>query len=169
MIKRLKYSKIELKERTGALMIVNFLDDDANMYEWCPKWAEVEQVFLKQINVERHNKPESEFLNRFASTAQSVVEGAQQIDSAFKIFGQLTEYQNQKLVFQVSGTTQKMSVTPGFDVTISFLDKWLNQYDVEVFTVNDVVFRLRHFRQDENGNVDCEEYPAIETKDEPPF
>jgi len=64
MVKKLRFSKIELVERVGALMLVSFLDDDANMYQWAAKWSQVEEIYLKQINVERYNKPESKWLNR---------------------------------------------------------------------------------------------------------
>ena len=65
MIKHLKFQKIQAVERRDALMLVWFLDDEGNMYDWAPKWEHVEEIFLKQINVERFNKPESEWLNKF--------------------------------------------------------------------------------------------------------
>jgi hypothetical protein len=136
MVKKLRFSRIDLVERVGALLLVTFLDDDGNMYQWAPKWADVEQVFLKQINIERFNKPESAWLNKFARTAQSAVEGAQRITSARKINDQLYSYADEKLV--IGGEY----CTPGFEVTIPFLDAWLGCM-VEALLVNDMVIRLR--------------------------
>jgi len=36
MTKRLRFSKIYLRERAGALMLAYFLDDEGNLYDWCP-------------------------------------------------------------------------------------------------------------------------------------
>jgi len=151
MTKKLRFSKIDLVERVGALMLVTFLDDDGNLYQWAPKWADVEQVFLKQINVERFNKPESAWLNKFAKTAQSVVEGAQRITSARKIDDVFSAYKGEKLFI---GDT---AYTPGFEVTLSFLDDWLG-CAVEAFIVNDLVIRLRIYNR---GDL-VAEYPQPE-------
>jgi hypothetical protein len=159
MVKKLKYSKIECVDRVGALMLVNFLDEEGNMYNWAPKWNEVEQVFLKQINVERFNKPESAWLNKFAKTAQNVVEGAQKIESAYKSYGNLLRCQNARLVINTSDGEQEF--IPAFDVTIDFLDHWLDRY-VEVFVINDIVIRLRYFHENESKENITEEYPSPE-------
>ena len=160
MIKRLKFSNIQLVERKGALMLVSFLDDEGNMYDWAPKWVEVKEVFEKQINVERFNKPESEWLNKFARTAQEIVEGAQRIESAYKVQGRFEVYSQQKLHIEATGGVYEL--TPGFEVTISFLDSWLEDY-VEAFVVNDIVIRLRASETDESGNIlGWREYPKPE-------
>jgi len=155
MVKKLKFSKIDLIERVGALMLVTFLDDEGNMYQWAPKWSDVEQIFLKQINVERYNKPESAWLNKFAKTAQEVVENAQRIENAYKLTGKFEFYTEQKL--QIGSSY----LTPGFEVTLEFLDEWLKRY-VEAFVVNDLVIRLREYNQDY-----VDEYPEPESKDVP--
>jgi hypothetical protein len=165
MVKRLRYSKIDLVERQGALMLVTFLDDEGNMYQWAPKWSEVEQVFLKQINVERFNKPESTFLNRFAKTTQSVVEGAQRIVSAHKLDGWFERYDDEKLVLRASDKVIHNCV-PGFEVTLPFLDTWVGRY-VEAFVVNDIAIRLRLYWTNENDEREFEEYPPKETEDIP--
>lgn len=157
MAKKLRFSKIDLVERVGALMLVTFLDDDGNLYQWAPKWKDVEQIFLKQINVERYNKPESEFLNRFAKTAQNVVEGAQRIESARKLTGWFDRYEKEKLVIRI-GDGKVEHLTPGFDVTLDFLDDWL-EHRVDVFLLNDIVIRLRYGFQDEFNEYQVEEYP----------
>jgi hypothetical protein len=180
MVKKLRFSKIDLVERVGALMLVTFLDDDGNMYQWAPKWKEVEQVFLKQINVERFNKPESQWLNKFAKTAQQVVEGAQKIESAYKLFGEFKRYAKQSLV--IEGETQPEEVNvdyrfikdsetgktkyeyllkPGFDVTLEFLDNWLGNY-VEAFMINDIAIRFRQYGQWDSIE---KEYPPVEPKE----
>jgi hypothetical protein len=160
MIKKLRFSKIDLVERAGALMLVTFLDDDGNMYQWAPKWADVEQVFLKQINIERFNKPESEWLNKFAQTAQKVVEGAQRIESAYKVSGWFKRCDEQKLILATNKVEYKL--TPGFEVSLDFLDNWLGNY-VEAFVINDIVIRFRHY---DEGFV-SKEYPELEPKDIP--
>jgi hypothetical protein len=157
MIKHLKFHNIQAVERRGALMLVWFLDDEGNMYDWAPKWVDVEQIFLKQINVERFNKPESQWLNKFAKTAQEVVEGAQRIESAHKGYGRFSRFTDGKLSID-SGL-----IVPGFEVTLDFLDKWLGQY-VEVFIINDIAIRLRVY-SDENEVL--WEYPPSE--EELPF
>lgn len=158
MVKKLRFSKINLVERIGALMLVTFLDDDGNMYQWAPKWADVEQVFLKQINIERYNKPDSEWLNKFADTAQKVVEGAQRVESAHKTSGSFKSYHKQKLIIG------DHTYTPGFEVTLQFLDNLLG-LNVEAFLVNDLVIRLRSYGAD--GIL---EYPKPQpSADEIPF
>ena len=160
MAKRLQFSKIQLIERKGALMLVSFLDDEANMYDWAPKWADVNEIYRKQINVERFNKPESEWLNKFARTAQEIVEGAQRIESAYKIEGCFAVYRLQKLLIEARNEVYEL--TPGFEVTIGFLDNWLEN-DVEAFVVNDIVIRLTTSEPDDFGNlVKAREYPEPE-------
>jgi len=160
MAKRLQFSKIQLIERKGALMLVSFLDDEGNMYDWAPKWADVNEIYRKQINVERFNKPESEWLNKFARTAQEIVEGAQRIESAYKVQGHFRVYRQQKLHIDTAEGIYEL--TPGFEVTISFLDSWLEDY-VEAFVVNDIVIRLMAPETDESGNVlGGREYPKPE-------
>ena len=144
MIKHLQFSKIQAVERRGALMLVWFLDAEGNMYDWCPKWEEVEKIYLKQINVERFNKPESEWLNRFAKTTQKVVEGAQRIESAHKALGGFVRYEEQKLVIDPGSQLPDLWLTPGFEVTLNFLDNWLGAW-VELFIVNDIIIRIRKY------------------------
>ena len=40
-------------------------------------------------------------------------------------------------------------ILPGFEVTVDFLDKWLEEY-VEGFVINQIGIRIRHY--DEWGN-----------------
>lgn len=160
MVKKLRFSKIDLVERVGALMLVTFLDDDGDMYQWAPKWKDVEQVFLKQINIERYNKPESEWLNKFAKTAQRLVEGAQRIESARKLSGKFERYEDEKLVIRLASGVEY--VTPGFDVTLDFLDEWLERY-VDAFMLNNMVIRLSYGIQNESGEYEVIEYPPNST------
>ena len=161
MVKHLKFHNIQAVERRGALMLVWFLDDEGNMYDWAPKWADVEKIFLKQINVERFNKPESEWLNKFAKTAQEVVEGAQRIESAHKVYGPLSTFRDGKLYITQHSEGERL-IVPGFEVTLAFLDEWLGRY-VEVFVVNNIAIRIR---EKADGEV-LEEYPPVE--EELPF
>ena len=180
MAKRLRFSRIQAVERRGALMLVWFLDDEGTMYSWCPKWREVEKVFLNQIDVERFNKPESEWLNRFGRTVQQVVEGAQKIESATKLYGKFQRYEEQKLIihgekemvspqdmvfgdfFGASAKPRlvpvKWKLIPGFEVTFDFLDQWIGR-DVEVFIINNIAIRLRQY--DEGYNAVIREYPEL--------
>ena len=156
MVKKLRFSKINLVEQVGALMLVTFLDDDGNMYQWAPKWKEVEQVFLKQINIERFNKPEGEWLNKFAKTAQNVVEGAQRIESGRKLTGGFVQYEKGLLRLRLG--REKFKLTPGFDVTIKFLDNWLD-CEIEAFVINDIVIRVKKEITGEYGRQRFEYYP----------
>jgi hypothetical protein len=36
MVKHLKFDKIQAVERRGALMLVWFLDEEGDMYDWAP-------------------------------------------------------------------------------------------------------------------------------------
>jgi hypothetical protein len=152
MVKKLRFSRIDLAERVGALLLVTFLDDDGNMYQWAPKWADVEELLPKVAAIERFNKPESEWLNKFAKTVQSVVEGAQRITNARKIEGIFDSYNNEKLSIGIG------YYTPGFEVTLSFLDAWLGR-SVNALLVNDMVIRLRVYGTDEAGEIEVEDYP----------
>ena len=149
MAKKLRFSRIDFVERVGALMLVTYLDEDGFMYQWAPKWADVEQIFLKQINIERFNKPESEFLNKFAKTAQNVVEGTQRISSARKLSGHFAEYSNGKLLLNRYGNEPPEYLTPGFEVSIKFLDEWLGE-NVDAFLINDIVIRISRLVGNEN-------------------
>lgn len=161
MAKHLQFSKIHLIERRGALMLVSFLDDEGNMYDWAPKWADVNEIYRKQINVERFNKPESEWLNKFARTAQEIVEGAQRVESAYKVEGCFEGYYQQKLLI-IGDNGEYHELTPGFEVTIRFLDSWLDNH-VEAFIVNDMVIRFAVSEIDDSGNfVRVREYPEPE-------
>jgi hypothetical protein len=138
-------------------MLVSFLDDEGNMYDWAPKWTDVDEIYKKQTNIERFNKPESEWLNKFAKTSQEIVEGAQRIESAYKVEGFFERYQGQKLL--IKGTNVYEELTPGFEVTISFLDSWLGN-NVEALIINDMVIRLTMPEFDDFNNfVRVREYP----------
>ena len=54
------------------------------------------------------------------------------------------------------------NVTPGFDVTLDFLDDWLH-CDVNAFLINDMLIRLRRWFQDEYGESQLIEYPPTST------
>lgn len=155
MATKLTFSRIDLVERAGALMLVSFLDSEGNLYQWAPKWADVEQIFRKQVNIERFNKPESAWLNEFARTVQSVVEGAQRITSAHKTWGTFRGYDEGRLVIGNEWCT------PGFEVTVSFLDEWLGR-EVDAFIINDMVIRLRRDWVDEHDEPHAEYYPPSE-------
>lgn len=166
MIKRLKFSKIDVVERTGVLMRVHFLDDEGNMYDWAPKWKDVEQMFLKGITTERFNKPESEFLNKFAGTIQEVVEGAQRIDSAYKVYGTFQFYRNQKLIVHDNEEDIDLEIMPGFEVTVDFIDEWLNSTRIiEVLVINDIAIRLRVYSY--NDEVEMQYPPPCLPEDLP--
>lgn len=182
MSKRLRFSKIQLKERAGALMLVRFLDDEGNMYDWCPKWGEIDKIFWSQIDVERFNKPESEWLGHFTDRHQEALKRVQEVKSAEKVHGKFARFEEQKLVIQYQEkrrvitdmsfnlfsrgqegaehrlVTVERKLSPGFVITSSFLDKWLGR-DVEVFIINGIAFQIREYG-DWGGII--EEYPESE-------
>lgn len=167
MAKRLRYSKIQVVQKNGALMLVSFLDDEANAYTWAPKWSDVEETFVKQINVERFNKPESRFLNKFATTVQNVVEGAQRIKSAYKVGGYFVKYEDGKLVIE-NPIEERYELTPAFDVPVSFLDTWLGR-NVEALVVNNMVIRLSYLIPTDNIKEGIiEDYPPPEEPEDLP-
>ncbi|MBM2825424.1 MAG: phosphoribosylaminoimidazole-succinocarboxamide synthase [Dehalococcoidales bacterium] len=141
MIKHLKFQKIQAVERRGALMLVWLLDDEGNMYDWAPKWDDVEQIFLKQINVERFNKPESEWLNKFAKTAQNVVEGAQRIQSAVKVSGHFDALREGELVLN------KSRFTPGFEVTLLVQAGWNKEPPAPMLPTDVIAATARRYRE----------------------
>jgi len=167
MAKRLQYSRIQLVPKNGALMLVSLLDDEGNAYTWAPKWSEVRETFMKQVNVERHNKPDSQFLNQFARTVQDVVEGAQRITSAYKVQGYFIKYEDGKLVIE-NPIEERYELMPAFDVSVSFLDTWLRR-NVEALVVNNMVIRLSYLITTDNIKEGIiEEYPPPEEPEDLP-
>lgn len=164
MVKHLDFHKIELVERIGALLLVCFLDKQGNMYDWAPKWNDVEELYIKQTNIERFNKPESKWLNKFAKTAQKVVEGAQRLESAYKVSGRFVKYVDGQLMIESGGRNVPSFITPGFEITVTFLDSWLEHY-VDLFVINDMAIRIRRFFVDENNEECYREYPEPEDEE----
>lgn len=157
-MKKLRFSKINLVPRYGALMTVEFLDEESDLYSWAPKIDEVEKLFLKLINVERFNKPEGKWLDRLAEVTAKAAEGAQRIEFAHKLRGRFSAYHDQKLVIEPEVGRTAVPLTPAFEVTFEFLDEWLERW-IEVFLLNKLAVRLREY--DQNGNVEAE-YPKAE-------
>jgi|SRR6056297_2558471 len=152
MPQKLDFHKVSLKKRTGALMLVEFLDRNGDLYDWAPKWNDIREIFKKAINVERFNKPESDFLNDFSNTINEVVEGAQRLESGYKLRGQLEKYEEQRLLLR-TGTTNYVKLTPSFDVTFEFLDTWLDR-DVEALVINDMCVKLQEVSYNKSGGYD---------------
>jgi hypothetical protein len=90
-----------------------------------------------------------------------VVEGAQRIESAVKFSGRFYRFENGQLVID------ERYITPGFEVTLDFLDSWLHSY-VEVFVVNNIAIRIREWEERWGDVVVAREYPP-ETSKELPF
>ncbi len=157
MVKKLRFGKVQLVERQGALLLVQFLDDAGELYDWAPKWADVEQIFLKAINIERFNKPEGLFLNKFAATAKQVVEGAQRIESCEKVSGKFERLVNGQLQIR-NGGGEYHSITPGFEVSLRFLDDWIGRY-IDILVVNNIGIEIKGGYQNEEGNTTYDIYP----------
>ena len=174
MITKLRFQSLRRIPRQGLLLLVQFIDDDGNMYEWAPAWKDVYRIFNESIDVERFNKPESEFLDRFAETVTRVIDGAQRIDGAYKVTGGFTRYTGGKIVLEL-GQWDHEELTPAFEVTVSFLDRWLHRH-VEAFVINDVVVRLRHvgwegqiLDEHPSDGTPFEEQQVAATPDDLPF
>ena len=162
-MKILKFSRFQQEPVRGnrALLTIKFLDDDSNLYSWAPRWADMNAAFLRALNVEGFNKPESEWLNQFANTVKDVAEGiSQPIHSAEKITGSL--YSLARGMLQIScnnGYGDYMEeVTPGFAITYEFLDVWLGR-EVEVLKINGTAVYLKGVADPYFGV----EYPATGT------
>ena len=92
-MKILKFARFQQEQVPGnrALLTIKFLDENSNLYSWAPRWADLEAAFLRALNVEGFNKPESEWLNRFANTVKDVSEGVSQpIQNARVVRGDFT-------------------------------------------------------------------------------
>ena len=130
-----------------ALLTIKFLDGQGEAYSWAPKWNDTERLFLKAINVESFNKPESEWLPRFSRTVKETAESAAQpSQDAFKLRGRFMSVTSGKLVLEIpyEGGWQVESiesVMPLFPVDVKFLDTWLNKH-VEVLVVNNVCVQV---------------------------
>ncbi len=160
-MKLLRFSRIQIEpvRNLPALLTVKFLDDQGDYYSWGPGWADVEQLFLKAINTEAFNKPESEWLNNFAKTVQQVSESAvQPVQDAYKVFGTFSRLKGGKLqiiseVFDSRDNfirEDETEIRPLFAITSEFLDHWLGRY-VEVLVINEVAVHMR--LNDGSGDV----------------
>ena len=152
-MKILKFSRFQMEQVRGArgLMTVKFLDEQGEAYSWAPKWNDTEQLFHKAINVESFNKPESEWLPRFARTVKETAESvAQPIQDAEKLSGRLVSVSSGKLVLEtdsdyLNGPVDTIPVTPLFPIDFEFLDSWLNEF-VQVLVINNVCVQIRSQR-----------------------
>lgn len=160
-MKRIKYSNLQLQPGppgARALLTVKFMDDDGEVYSWMPTWAEAEQLFLKAINTESFNKPESDWLPRFANTVQETAEAVNQpIQQARKIYGVFDSLNEGKLVIHTrhSGGYLVQEVTPLFPVDYEFLTLWLGR-QITAIEINGIGVKLWH----ETQNGRREEYPG---------
>lgn len=141
-MKILKFSRFQQEHVRGqrALLTIKFLDDDSNLYSWAPRWADLDRAFLRALNVEGFNKPESEWLNRFANTVKEVAEGVSQpIENARKVSGEFEGITDRKLqisTYDSYGNLSEDLITPGFAISYDLL-KWIGD-KVEVLIINDV-------------------------------
>ena len=151
VMKILKFSRFQQEPVKGqrALLTIKFLDDDGNLYSWAPRWDDLERAFLRALNVEAFNKPESEWLNRFANTVRDVSEGVSQpIQDARKFSGNLYALQDGMLQMSYSPYSSDgyneftESVPPGFAITYEFLEEWLHR-DIEALIINGVVVSIK--------------------------
>jgi len=159
-MKRLKYSNLQFQSGppgARALLTVKFMDDDGDVYNWMPRWAEAEELFLKAINTESFNKPESEWLPRLANSVQETAEAANQpIHQAQKIYGMFDHLDEGKLVIldNTQGGAVEHTVTPLFPVDYEFLTQWLGLW-VTAIQINGVIVKLWH----ETGYGPPDEFP----------
>lgn len=129
------------------MLTVKFLDDQGEAYSWAPRWNDAEQLFLKAINVESFNKPESEWLSRFSRTVRETAESvAQPIQDATKLRGQFVSVNEGRLIFEIyeayNAPPSVASVPALFPIHMDFLDAWLDE-DVEALVINKVCVQIR--------------------------
>ena len=148
-MKILKFSRFQLEQVRGArgLLTIKFLDNQGEAYSWAPKWNDAEQLFLKAINVESFNKPESEWLPRFSRTVRETAESvAQPIQDAAKLRGRFVSVSEGKLIFEMyeeyNSPPSVASVPALFPIDMHFLDTWLD-VDVESLVINKVCVQIR--------------------------
>jgi hypothetical protein len=149
-MKILKFARIQHEPVRGAraLLTIKFMDGAGEVYSWAPKWDEAEQLFLKAINTEFFNKPESEWLPRFAKAVKETAESVSQpIQDAYKVSGRFSVVHEGKLCIGEYGDYGQVSeehlITPLFPVTFEFLDTWLHN-DVEVLVINGIAVQIRN-------------------------
>lgn len=163
-MKILKYTRFQMEPVRGsrALLTVKFLDDTGEAYSWAPRWNDTEQLFLKAINTESFNKPESEWLPRFSRLVKETAEGVTQpIQNAYKVWAIFAAVREGKICFEENDgfqNTQEHLLTPLFPVTFEFLDSWLNT-NVEVLVMNGVAVQIKNVK---NGEV----YPTPANADD---
>ena len=162
-MKRLRYVNFQTEpgpQGAKALLTVKFMDHGGEVYSWMPRWADTEQLFLKAINTEQFNKPESDWLPRFAKTVRETAEGVNQsLQDAYKVSGQFVALNESKLVISDGKNEPPEEVTPLFPLTIEFLDEWLG-VNVEVLIVNGVGVQIGRF--DDWGQTRVAVYPPVE-------
>jgi len=168
-MKILKFSDFQFNSGprgAKALLTIKFMDGQGDdVYSWMPTWHEVEQLFLKSINTEYFNKPESEFLPRFANIVRQTAEGVNQsVQGAYKVSGKLAYINDDgKLVIGDGKDVPPEEVTPLFPLSIKFCDEWIDEY-VEVLVVNDVAVQIS--RTDRHNWNERVVYPLPETADD---
>ena len=146
-MKILKFARFQQEPvRDGrALLTIKFLDNDSNLYSWAPRWKDMNAAFLRALNVEGFNKPESEWLNRFAHTVKDVAEGVSQpIQDARKVNGTLLGVEERMLQISCDGDYGEYTetVTPGFAITYDFLDEWIGR-GIETLTINGIAVSVK--------------------------
>ena len=140
-------------------MVVQFLDDDHNPYEWSPSPNEVERIFLHSIDVEESSEPESGGLDAFASIVGRAADRGQGVENAETLKGYF-EYDDQKLVLSLWGDKGEEQLISAFYVASGFFDKWL-QDDAEAFVTKGYAVRVT--RLNNNGRV-IEVYPPRDSE-----
>ncbi len=73
-------------------LFVEFQSDKDVDYEWTPKWEDVCELIENAVEVERQNKPGSEYLEKFAEVCQKILTKYAPAKEVWRIKGELTSF-----------------------------------------------------------------------------
>jgi hypothetical protein len=133
-----------------ACLAVRFLDDRGNLFQWVPRWANVQELVCKASNTEVVNKPDSKWLGEFAKVANEVFQKVEPFTDAFKVAGKLAKVKGGNLVIERQdelGIAVDIEVPPAFRITEDFLDEWLETC-VTALVINGFAVRLERSTYD---------------------
>lgn len=161
-VTRLRWAKMRTSDTfaDGRVRLhIQFMDEKGNLYDWTPKWKDVNDLFVKASTTEVFNKPGSEWVKQFAQTSKEVFERYAGIKDAYLVKGWLSSIRGGKLVLHAPERVWQFdpesgeafpSVQPGevlgaYPVAFDLTEEWLSghlQTWVSCLVINGVVVKV---------------------------
>jgi len=161
-VTRLKWARIRTSDTfpDGRVRLhTQFMDGEGNLYEWTPKWKDVNDLFMKASTTEVFNKPGSDWVKEFAQASKEVFDRYVGIRDAYTVKGWLSSVRGGKLVLRASERVWEFdpeaaeyfpSVQPGevlgtYPVAFELTEEWLAghlQTWVSCLVINGVIVKV---------------------------